>query len=227
MADDKPLDENKLITERRQKLDALRERGDPFPNDFHRNALAEELQHMYGAHKDDTLAEERVEVAVAGRMMVKRVMGKASFIKLQDRSGQIQVRLERDRLPEGVYQDFKKWDVGDIVGARGTLFHTKTGELTVMADEALLLTKSLRPLPEKWAGLTDQETRYRQRYVDLIINESSRGIFRKRSQIITYMRGFLESLDFLEVEKPMKQVTPGGANARPIKKQNNAQDMPQ
>jgi lysyl-tRNA synthetase class 2 len=127
VADDKPLDENKLITERRQKLDALRERGDPFPNDFHRNALAEELQHMYGAHKDDTLAEERVEVAVAGRMMVKRVMGKASFIKLQDRSGQIQVRLERDRLPEGVYQDFKKWDVGDIVGARGTLFHTKTG----------------------------------------------------------------------------------------------------
>jgi lysyl-tRNA synthetase class 2 len=225
VSDKHPLDENKLIAERRGKLDALREQGNPFPNDFHRNALADELQHMYGAHDNETLAEEHVEVAVAGRMMVKRVMGKASFIKLADRSGQIQVRLERDRLPEGVYQDFKKWDVGDIVGARGSLFHTKTGELTVMADEALLLTKSLRPLPEKWAGLTDQETRYRQRYVDLIINESSREVFRKRSQIITYMRAFLESLDFLEVETPMMQVTPGGAIARPFKTHHNALDM--
>jgi lysyl-tRNA synthetase class 2 len=179
VTDKQSQDENKLVAERRQKLAALRERGNAFPNDFHRNALAEELHHMYGAHDDETLAGERVDVAVAGRMMVKRVMGKASFIKLADRSGQIQVRLERDRLPEGVYQDFKKWDVGDIVGARGSLFHTKTGELTVMAEEACLLTKSLRPLPEKWAGLTDQETRYRQRYVDLIINESSREVFRK------------------------------------------------
>ncbi len=226
MADEKTQDENRLIAERRQKLGALRERGNAFPNDFHRNALADELHHMYAAHDNETLAEEHVDVAVAGRMMVKRVMGKASFIKLADRSGQIQVRLERDRLPDGVYQEFKKWDVGDIVGARGSLFHTKTGELTVMAVEACLLTKSLRPLPEKWAGLTDQETRYRQRYVDLIINESSREIFRKRSQIITYMRGFLESLDFLEVETPMMQVTPGGAIARPFKTHHNALDMP-
>jgi lysyl-tRNA synthetase class 2 len=226
VADEKTQDENRLIAERRQKLGALRERGNAFPNDFHRNALADELHHMYAAHDNETLAEEHVDVAVAGRMMVKRVMGKASFIKLADRSGQIQVRLERDRLPDGVYQEFKKWDVGDIVGARGSLFHTKTGELTVMADEACLLTKSLRPLPEKWAGLTDQETRYRQRYVDLIINESSREIFRKRSQIITYMRGFLESLDFLEVETPMMQVTPGGAIARPFKTHHNALDMP-
>ena len=226
MADEKTQDENRLIAERRQKLGALRERGNAFPNDFHRNALADELHHMYGAHDNETLAEEHVDVAVAGRMMVKRIMGKASFIKLADRSGQIQVRLERDRLPDGVYQEFKKWDVGDIVGARGSLFHTKTGELTVMAVEACLLTKSLRPLPEKWAGLTDQETRYRQRYVDLIINESSRAIFRKRSQIITYMRGFLESLDFLEVETPMMQVTPGGAIARPFKTHHNALDMP-
>ncbi len=226
MTDKQSPDENKLVAERRQKLDALRERGNAFPNDFHRNALAEELHHMYGAHDNETLAGEGVDVAVAGRMMVKRVMGKASFIKLADRSGQIQVRLERDRLPEGVYQDFKKWDVGDIVGARGSLFQTKTGELTVMAEEACLLTKSLRPLPEKWAGLTDQETRYRRRYVDLIINESSREVFRRRSQIITYMRSFLESLDFLEVETPMMQVTPGGAIARPFKTHHNALDMP-
>ena len=150
-------DENKLIAERRGKLDALREQGNPFPNDFRRNAIAEELQRTFHAHDKDALEEEQVAVAVSGRMMAKRVMGKASFIKLQDRSGQIQVRLERDRLPEGVYQAFKKWDVGDIVGTKGVLFRTNTGELTVMADEVRLLTKSLRPLPEKFHGLTDQE----------------------------------------------------------------------
>jgi lysyl-tRNA synthetase class 2 len=219
-------DENKLIAERRAKLAALREQGNAFPNDFRRNAIAEELHRTFEAHDKETLEGEAVEVSVSGRMMAKRVMGKASFIKLQDRSGQIQGRLERDRLPEGVYQAFKKWDVGDIVGARGTLFRTNTGELTVMADEVRLLTKSLRPLPEKWAGLSDQETRYRQRYVDLIINEKSRETFRKRSEIITYMRGFLESLDFLEVETPMMQVTPGGAIARPFTTHHNALDMP-
>jgi lysyl-tRNA synthetase class 2 len=181
---------------------------------------------MYGVHDNETLEEEHVEVCVSGRMMAKRVMGKASFVKLADRSGQIQLRLERDRLPEGVYQDFKKWDIGDIVGAKGVLFRTKTGELTVMADEVRLLTKSLRPLPEKWAGLSDQEIRYRQRYVDLIVNDSTRAVFRKRSQIITYMRGFLESLDFLEVETPMMQTTPGGAIARPFTTHHNALDMP-
>jgi lysyl-tRNA synthetase class 2 len=219
-------DENKLIAERRAKLGALREQGNAFPNDFRRNAIAEELHQTFAAHDKETLEEEQVGVSVAGRMMAKRVMGKASFIKLQDRSGQIQVRLERDRLPEGVYQAFKKWDVGDIVGAQGVLFRTNTGELTVMAGEVSLLTKSLRPLPEKWAGLSDQETRYRQRYVDLIINEKSRETFRKRSEIITYMRGFLESLDFLEVETPMMQVTPGGAIARPFTTHHNALDMP-
>jgi lysyl-tRNA synthetase class 2 len=226
VAENNPQDENKLVAERRQKLDALRERGNPFPNDFHRNALADELHHMYGGHDNETLEQEQVHVAVAGRMLAKRVMGKASFVKLADRSGQIQVRLERDRLPEGVYGAFKRWDVGDILGASGELFRTNTGELTVRADEVRLLTKSLRPLPEKWAGLTDQETRYRQRYVDLIINESSREVFRKRSQIITYMRAFLESQDFLEVETPMMQTTPGGAIARPFKTHHNALDMP-
>ena len=226
MTDDKKKpDENKLIAERRGKLAALREQGNAFPNDFRRNAIAEELHQTFHAHDNDALVEEKIEVSVSGRMMAKRVMGKASFVKLQDRSGQIQLRLERDRLPEGVYQSFKKWDVGDIVGARGVLFRTNTGELTVLADEVRLLTKSLRPLPEKWAGLSDQETRYRQRYVDLIINEKSRETFRKRSQIITYMRGFLESLDFLEVETPMMQVTPGGAIARPFTTHHNALDM--
>jgi len=218
-------DENKLIAERRGKLDALREQGNPFPNDFRRNATSGELHQTFHAHDNEALGEEKIEVSVAGRMMAKRVMGKASFVKLQDRSGQIQLRLERDRLPEGVYQAFKKWDVGDIVGARGFLMRTKTGELTVLADEVRLLTKSLRPLPEKWAGLSDQETRYRQRYVDLLINEKSRDVFRKRSEIITYMRGFLESLDFLEVETPMMQVTPGGAIARPFTTHHNALDM--
>ncbi|MEM9209403.1 MAG: OB-fold nucleic acid binding domain-containing protein, partial [Pseudomonadota bacterium] len=167
MNDKTQQDENKLIAERRRKLTALRDAGNAYPNDFRRNALAEELHRSYGGHDAEHLVKENVQVRVAGRMMVKRVMGKASFIKLHDRSEQIQVRLERDRLAEGVYQAFKKWDVGDIVAASGPLFKTQTGELTVMADEIRLLTKSLRPLPEKYHGLADQELRYRQRYVDL------------------------------------------------------------
>jgi len=225
VTDDSKHDESKLIAERRRKLDGLREKGNAFPNDFHRNAIADELQETFADHDDDTLRDEHVEVAVVGRMMVKRVMGKASFIKLQDRSGQIQVRLERDRLAEGAYQDFKKWDVGDIVGASGVLFRTQTGELTVMADEVRLLTKSLRPLPEKFHGLADQETRYRQRYVDLIMNEQSRSVFRARSAIVAYIRAFLDAQDYLEVETPMMQTTPGGAIARPFTTHHNALDM--
>ncbi len=225
MPDANKPDENKLIAERRAKLDALRQQGDAFPNDFRRNSIAEELHHTFDSHDDEALRGEKVNVSVSGRMMAKRVMGKASFVKLQDRSGQIQLRLERDRLPDGVYQAFKKWDVGDIVGAQGELFRTQTGELTVMAESVRLLTKSLRPLPEKFHGLADQETRYRQRYVDLIINESSRDVFRKRSRIITYMRSFLEAADFLEVETPMMQTTPGGALARPFSTHHNALDM--
>jgi lysyl-tRNA synthetase class 2 len=225
VSDDNKQDENSLIAERRRKLDALREEGIAFPNDFRRNALAEELHQSYGKHEDEHLREEDVHVSVSGRMMVKRVMGKASFIKLQDRTQQIQVRLERDRLPEGVYQSFKKWDVGDIVGASGSMFKTKTGELTVMADEVRLLTKSLRPLPDKFHGLHDQETRYRRRYVDLIMNEESRNVFRTRSQIVAYIRAFLDSQDYLEVETPMMQTTPGGAIARPFKTHHNALDM--
>ena len=218
-------DENTLIAERRRKLDALREAGNPFPNDFRRNALAEELRQSYDGHEDDQLREEDVHVCVSGRMMAKRVMGKASFIKFQDRTGQIQVRLERDRLPDGVYAAFKKWDVGDILGASGMLFKTKTGELTVMAEELRLLTKSLRPLPEKFHGLSDQETRYRRRYLDLIMNEDSRDIFRKRSAIIAYIRAFLDAQDYLEVETPMMQTTAGGAIARPFTTHHNSLDM--
>jgi lysyl-tRNA synthetase class 2 len=218
-------DEGKLIAERRRKLGELRENGHAYPNDFRRNATADELHKTFLEHDDETLREENIEVAVVGRMMVKRVMGKASFIKLQDRSGQIQVRLERDRLPDGDYQTFKKWDVGDIVSAKGTLFRTKTGELTVMADEVRLITKSLRPLPEKFHGLADQETRYRQRYVDLIMNEGSAGVFRLRSAVVSYIRAFLDAQDYLEVETPMMQTTPGGAIARPFTTHHNALDM--
>ena len=225
MTDRKKTAESSLIAERRRKLGELRQSGNAFPNDFRRNALADELHQSYGQHEDAHLRDEDVRVSVSGRMMAKRVMGKASFVKLQDRTGQIQLRLERDRLPEGVYQDFKKWDVGDIVGASGPLFRTKTGELTVMADEVRLLVKSLRPLPEKFHGLADQETRYRRRYVDLIMNEDSREVFRVRSRIVTYIRAFLESQDFLEVETPMMQTSPGGAIARPFTTHHNALDM--
>jgi lysyl-tRNA synthetase, class II len=225
VTDDPRQDEGKLIAERRRKLDALRERGNAYPNDFRRNATADELHKTFEDHDDDTLREENVVVAVVGRMMAKRVMGKASFIKLQDRSGQIQVRLERDRLADGVYQEFRKWDVGDIVAASGSLFRTKTGELTVMATGIRLLTKSLRPLPEKFHGLADQETRYRQRYVDLIMNDDSRRNFRTRSAIVAYIRAFLDAQDYLEVETPMMQSTPGGAIARPFTTHHNALDM--
>ena len=218
-------EENALIAERRRKLAERRETGEAFPNDFRRNALAEELHCTYGQHDGERLREEAITVQVAGRMMAKRVMGQGSFIKLQDRTGQIQLRLERDRLPEGCYEAFKKWDVGDIVAAAGTLFRTKTGELTVMAAEVRLLVKSLRPLPEKYHGLADRELRYRQRYVDLIMNEQSRQVFRTRARMVTYIRGFLESQDFLEVETPMMQPVPGGAVARPFVTHHNALDM--
>jgi len=218
-------DENSLIAQRRSKLDALRKDGNAFPNDFRRNAVAGELHAEYGDKDNDALESEPVRVNVAGRLMAKRVMGKASFIQLQDMSGRIQIFLQRDSLPEGVYQNFKTWDVGDIVGAEGALFKTKTGELSVRADVIRMLTKSLRPLPEKFHGLADQETRYRQRYVDLIMNEVSRNTFRMRSRIVQYIRDYLNNKDFLEVETPMMQAIPGGATARPFSTFHNALDM--
>ncbi len=225
MTSEKGSDENALIAERRRKLAARRADGNPYPNDFRRNSLAEELHETWGPHDGDKLRDENVMVRVAGRMLVKRVMGKASFVKLQDRTGQIQLRLERERLPGDCYLDFKKWDVGDIVGAQGFLFKTQTGELTVMVQELRMLAKSLRPLPEKFHGLADQETRYRQRYVDLIMNTESREVFRTRSRIISYLRAFMDSQDYLEVETPMMQPLPGGALARPFTTHHNALDM--
>jgi lysyl-tRNA synthetase, class II len=218
-------DEHALIAQRRAKLNALRESGNAFPNDFRRDAIAGELHTEYD-HKDhDALEVSPVRVKVAGRLMAKRLMGKASFAQLLDMSGRIQLFLQRDALPEGSYQDFKGWDIGDIVGAEGVLFKTKTGELSVKADSIRLLTKSLRPLPEKFHGLADQETRYRQRYLDLIMNEVSRNTFRMRSRIVQYIRQYLNDRRFLEVETPMMQAIPGGAVARPFTTHHNALDM--
>ena len=214
--------ENPLIAERRRKLEALRTEGQAFPNDFRKNAQAEELHGAYGDWEPERFEDEAVKVAVAGRMMAKRVMGKASFVRLQDMSGSIQLFLSRDLLPDGVYQQFKSWDIGDIVGAEGTMFKTRTGELSVRVDNLQLLTKSLRPLPEKYHGLSDTETRYRQRYVDLIVNEDSRRVFEMRTRMIGFMRDYLDARGFREVETPMMQVLPGGANARPFVTHHNA-----
>ena len=159
----------------------MREAGNAYPNDFHRDALADELLAAYESHSAESLAAAPIEVNVAGRLMVKRVMGGTSFVKLQDRSGQIQLMLKRDRLGEALYGEFKKWDVGDIVAARGELIKTKTGELSIDVGELRLLVKSLRPLPEKWHGITDAEMKLRQRYVDLIMSEETREVFRRRS----------------------------------------------
>jgi lysyl-tRNA synthetase class 2 len=221
------LDENKLITLRREKLAQIRERGIAFPNDFRRNVVAGELHAEYGEKSPEELESLGVRVRVAGRMMSRRVMGKAAFSHLQDMSGRIQLFVQRDSLPEGFYNEKykKEWDVGDIIGAEGQLFKTKTGELSVRCDEMKLLTKSLRPLPEKFHGLTDQEQRYRQRYLDLIMSESSRDTFRVRTQMIQFIRNYLNKKDFMEVETPMMQAIPGGATARPFMTHHNALDM--
>jgi len=217
-------DENHLIGERRAKLAKLRERGIAFPNGFRRNALAGDLSTAYGAKSGEALDAAQVRVSVAGRMRAKRVMGKASFAKLEDSSGAIQVFLQQSALGEA-YDEFKGWDVGDIVGTEGLLFRTKTNELSVRADRIVLLTKSLRPLPDKWHGIADTEMRYRRRYVDLIMNEDSRRVFETRSAIVRYLRAFLDSRGFLEVETPMLHPIPGGAAARPFKTHHNALDV--
>jgi len=221
------VDENKLIAQRREKLSVMRDNGNAFPNDFRRDNLAAELHAEFDDKTKEELEELNVTVKVAGRMMAKRIMGKASFAQLQDMSGRIQLFLQRDSLPEGLYNDgFKKWDIGDIIGAEGVLFKTKTDELSVKLSGVQLLTKSLRPLPEKFHGLSDQETRYRQRYVDLIMNNEVRETFYMRSKIVTYIRRFFEDRGFMDVETPMLQGIPGGATARPFETHHNALDMP-
>ncbi|MGB5132423.1 MAG: lysine--tRNA ligase [Steroidobacteraceae bacterium] len=226
MEEKSAADENALIAERRAKLARLRESGVAFPNDFRRDALSRDLHATYGARSDEWLAANPVRVHVAGRMMFKRVMGKASFAKLQDGAGQIQLYLQSGALGQS-YEAFRGWDVGDIVGAQGVLMRTRAGELTVRVEAVRLLVKSLRPLPDKWHGLADTETRYRQRYVDLIVNEAARATFRTRTHVVRFLRDFLDALDFLEVETPMMQPIPGGAVARPFVTHHNAlgQDM--
>jgi lysyl-tRNA synthetase, class II len=223
---DQALDLNNELQSRREKLAALRENGIAFPNDFRRDNTSDKLHAAYGEKDNEELEALGVEVTVAGRMMTRRIMGKASFVTLQDVGGRIQLYVARDDLAEGVYNEqFKKWDLGDIVGARGKLFKTKTGELSIHCTELRLLTKALRPLPDKFHGLADQETRYRQRYLDLIANDESRKTFQVRSQIMAAMRNFMVERGFMEVETPMMQVIPGGASARPFVTHHNALDI--
>jgi lysyl-tRNA synthetase class 2 len=218
-------DENKLIEERREKLKALRADGIAFPNDFRRADFAGSLFKSHGEKTKESLEKERIPATVAGRMMLKRVMGKASFATLQDQSGRIQLYISDDLIGKEHHQEFKHWDLGDIVGAAGTLFKTRTGELTIQASRLKLLTKALRPLPEKFHGISDQELKYRQRYVDLIVSPKTRGVFESRIIIIQALRAAMSEDGYLEVETPMMQPIPGGAVARPFKTHHYALDM--
>jgi lysyl-tRNA synthetase class 2 len=221
-------DENKLIAERRNKLAELRARGNPggaYPNDFRRDRLAAQLHAEFGERDAPWLEANASPAKIAGRVLSRRIMGKASFVTLADSSGRIQLFLQAASLG-AAYEDFKGWDIGDVIGASGTLFRTRTGELSLKATELRLLAKALRPLPDKWHGLADIDQRYRQRYVDLIINDDSRAVFLARSRIVRMLRAFLDSRDFLEVETPMMQPLPGGAAARPFVTHHNALDMP-
>ncbi|GMR07143.1 MAG: lysine--tRNA ligase [Gammaproteobacteria bacterium] len=219
-------DEHEQIAQRYAKLKALREQGNPFPNDFRRNVVAGELHAEYGEKTREELDASPVRVKIAGRMMTRRVMGKLSFAHIKDMSGQIQLYVARDELAEGVYNtQFKKWDLGDIIGAEGVITKTDKGELSVRVDNVRLLTKALRPLPDKYHGLQDQETRYRQRYLDLIMNDDTRKTFQVRAQAVQYIREYLTERGFLEVETPMMQAIPGGAAAKPFTTFHNALDI--
>ena len=223
-------DENQLIAERRAKLADRREKakqsgGVVFPNDFKPQHRALPLAQTYGDVANEELEPQAIEVSVGGRIMLKRLMGKASFVTLQDATGRIQLYIQRDAIGEEAYADFKHWDLGDIVGARGTVFRTKTGELSVKVSQLVLLTKSLRPLPDKFHGVHDQEMKYRQRYVDLIMDEAARDRFALRSKAVAALRGFMVEHGFLEVETPMLHPIPGGANAKPFVTHHNALDQ--
>lgn len=223
---DQPQDENKLIAQRRETLTTLREAGNPFPNDFRRNVVNGELRIEYEDKTKEELETLGLRVKIAGRIMSRRIMGKASFANLQDMSGRMQLYIARDKIGEENYLAFKKeWDVGDIIGAEGVLTKTNKGELSVRCDSVALLTKSLRPLPEKFHGLTDQEQRYRMRYIDLIMNEASRDTFRLRTRVVQFLRSYLDGHGYMEVETPMMQAVPGGAAARPFSTFHNALDM--
>ncbi|MBA2651743.1 MAG: lysine--tRNA ligase [Tatlockia sp.] len=224
VVDEKELDESEVYQIRKQKLADLRLEGFNFPNHFRRQHLAASLMSLYASTAKEALAEKKVKVVVAGRVVLRRIMGKASFFHIQDQSGRVQIYIRQNDLPE-VYEQFKHWDLGDIVGVKGELFITNTGELTVHSEHLELVTKSLRPLPDKFHGLADQETRYRKRYVDLIANEDSRRTFLLRSKLIKAFREFMDANQFLEVETPMMHPIPGGAVARPFVTYHNSLDM--
>ena len=223
-------DENQLIAERRDKLKALRARqasgqGVAFPNDFKPTHFTGDLAAQHAEQDAAALESTQVSVAIAGRMMLKRVMGKASFATVQDSRGRLQVYIKGEEVGAEVYDDFKHWDLGDIIGGEGTLMKTKTGELTITVTTLRLLTKSLRPLPDKFHGMSDQEQKYRQRYVDLTTDEEARKRFVARSQGVSAIRSFMVEHGFLEVETPMLHPIPGGANAKPFKTHHNALDQ--
>jgi lysyl-tRNA synthetase class 2 len=217
--------EHDQIALRKAKLAEIRGKGVAFPNDFKPTHIAEDLKTRYQDETTETLEKEALPVKLAGRMMTRRLMGKASFANVQDRSGQIQLYIARDLLPEGEYETFSHWDLGDIIAAEGVVFKTKTGELSVKVHRIKLLTKALRPLPDKFHGLVDHEARSRHRYLDLIANESARKLFECRSKTITLMRRFLDEHQFIEVETPMMHAMVGGANAKPFVTHHNALDM--
>ena len=220
-------EERDVLLNRRAKMQAWLEKSKVYRNDFRRLALAAELQDQHADKDKAALAEAGIRTAVAGRVMLRRVMGKASFVTLQDVSGQIQCYLTKNDLGEEAYEDFSQlWEMGDIVGVSGRLMRTNKGELSVQADNVVLLNKTALPLPEKFHGITDQEIRYRQRYVDLIMNEDTRGVFRTRSMVMQTLREFFNQRDYLEVETPMMHSIPGGATARPFVTHHNTLDMP-
>lgn len=220
------VDENHLIAERRSKLERLRATGLPaYPNDFQPENNAAELHKKYDALDKEALQQAAYKAKVAGRMMLKRVMGKASFSTLQDSSGRIQIYLDKSLLGDDLYEQFKTWDIGDILAVEGVMFKTNKGELSVQAQTVRLLSKSLRPLPDKFHGLADQEIRYRQRYLDLIMTQATRDTFMARSKAIAGVRQFMLDADFLEVETPMLHPIPGGAAAKPFATHHNALDM--
>ena len=219
------VDENELIAQRKQKLHDWRLQGKAYPNTFKRENLAGDLHIDYGHFNHDELESKHVHVAVAGRIMTRRLMGKASFITLQDMSARIQLYLRNDEVAPEVYEAFKSWDLGDIIGAEGELFKTKTGELTIKVTQIALITKALRPMPDKFHGLTDHETRYRQRYIDLMVNVATRRTFEIRSHVVAGIREYLMKEGFIEVETPMMQTLAGGAAARPFITHHNSLDM--